>query len=73
MTALHRVRVKGPVRTGLDVVPAVGHPDEMEPSPDASEALARAHEHALTWLAGLPDRVVPPVASVAEVAEALGP
>ena len=52
-------------RAGLDAVPAVGHPDEMEPSPDASEALSRAHEHALSWLAGLPDRSVPPSASVA--------
>ncbi|MDP2773855.1 MAG: aminotransferase class V-fold PLP-dependent enzyme [Nocardioides sp.] len=37
-----------------------------------AEALARAHEHALTWLASLPDRAVPPAASVAEVVAALG-
>lgn len=73
MTALHRVRVKRPVCTGLDGARAVGHPDEMEPSPDASKALARAHEHALSWLAGLPDRPVPPASSVADVIEALGP
>ena len=36
------------------------------------KALARAHEHALDWLAALPDRSVPPLASVAEVVEALG-
>jgi hypothetical protein len=37
-----------------------------------AEALARAHEHALTWLSSLPDRAVPPAASVAEVVAALG-
>ncbi|WP_313406436.1 aminotransferase class V-fold PLP-dependent enzyme [Aeromicrobium sp.] len=44
----------------------------MDRSPEASEALARAHEHALRWLASLPDRAVPPKAPVAQVAEALG-
>ncbi|GAA3526607.1 aspartate aminotransferase family protein [Aeromicrobium flavum] len=56
----------------MDSLPAVGHADEMDPSPDASAALARAHEHALRWLATLPDRAVPPSASVAEVVAALG-
>jgi glutamate/tyrosine decarboxylase-like PLP-dependent enzyme len=40
--------------------------------PDAARALARAHEHALRWLSSLPDRPVPPDASVAEVVAALG-
>ena len=44
----------------------------MDRTPDAAAALARAHEHALTWLATLPDRAVPPTASVAEVVAALG-
>ena len=44
----------------------------MDRSPDAAEALGRAHEHALRWLASLPDRAVPPAASVAEVVAALG-
>ncbi len=46
--------------------------DGVEGTPDVAEALARAHEHALRWLAALPDRGVPPAASVAEVAAALG-
>ncbi|MBA4609213.1 aspartate aminotransferase family protein [Aeromicrobium sp. Marseille-Q0843] len=44
----------------------------MDRPPDASEALARAHQHALSWLATLPDRPVPPAASVADVIAALG-
>ncbi len=44
----------------------------MGRTPDAAEALARAHEHALAWLSSLPDRAVPPAASVAEVVAALG-
>ena len=44
----------------------------MDRSPDAAEVLARAHEHALRWLATLPDRPVPPAASAAEVVAALG-
>ncbi|WP_122261900.1 pyridoxal phosphate-dependent decarboxylase family protein [Ornithinimicrobium cerasi] len=44
----------------------------MGRTPDGAEALARAHEHALTWLSSLPDRAVPPSASVAEVVAALG-
>ncbi|SKB10092.1 pyridoxal phosphate-dependent decarboxylase family protein [Aeromicrobium choanae] len=44
----------------------------MDRPPDTSEALARAHEHALSWLATLPDRPVPPAASVADVIAALG-
>lgn len=44
----------------------------MGRTPDAAEALARAHEHALLWLSSLPDRAVPPAASVAEVVAALG-
>ena len=44
----------------------------MDRSPDAAEALDRAHEHALRWLATLPDRAVPPAASVADVVAALG-
>lgn len=39
---------------------------------DASAALTRAREHALTWLSSLPERAVPPVASVADVVAALG-
>lgn len=57
---------------GMDSLTRRGHPDEMDSSPDAAEALARAHEHALSWLATLPDRPVPPTASVAEVVAALG-
>jgi len=56
----------------MDSPSSVGHPDEMDRPPDASEALARAHEHALSWLATLPDRPVPPAASVADVIAALG-
>ena len=44
----------------------------MDRTPDAAEVLARAHEHALTWLASLSDRAVPPAATVAEVVAALG-
>lgn len=44
----------------------------MEPAPEPVEVLARAHDHALRWLATLTDRDVPPRASVAEVAAALG-
>ena len=44
----------------------------MGGTPEAARALARAHEHALTWLSSLPDRAVPPAASVAEVVAALG-
>ncbi len=44
----------------------------MDHSLSAAEPLARAHEHALRWLASLSDRAVPPTASVAEVAAALG-
>jgi glutamate/tyrosine decarboxylase-like PLP-dependent enzyme len=44
----------------------------VDRSTDGVEVLARAHEHASKWLAGLPDRAVPPVASVAEVVAALG-
>jgi glutamate/tyrosine decarboxylase-like PLP-dependent enzyme len=40
--------------------------------PVAAEPLARAHEHALRWLASLDDRDVPPRASAAQVADALG-
>lgn len=43
--------------------------DAVDHAPDA---LARAHEHALTWLSSLPGRAVPPAASVAEVVAALG-
>ncbi|WP_322936261.1 pyridoxal phosphate-dependent decarboxylase family protein [Nocardioides bizhenqiangii] len=46
--------------------------DEVDTG-DAGQALARAHEHALTWLATLTDRAVPPAASVADVVAALGP
>jgi glutamate/tyrosine decarboxylase-like PLP-dependent enzyme len=46
--------------------------DEVDPRPDAAEPLARAYEHALRWLATLPDRSVPPAAPVAEVVAALG-
>ena len=45
-------------------------PDEV---PAAIEALARAHHHALRWLAGLPDRDVPPALQVAALVERLGP
>ncbi len=38
----------------------------------AADALQRAHAHALTWLATLTDRPVPPRAQVAEVIERLG-
>ena len=41
-------------------------------APDVAEALARAHEHALTWLTSLTDRAVPPAASVSQVVAALG-
>jgi glutamate/tyrosine decarboxylase-like PLP-dependent enzyme len=41
-------------------------------APVAAEPLARAHEHALRWLASLDDRDVPPRASAAQVADALG-
>jgi glutamate/tyrosine decarboxylase-like PLP-dependent enzyme len=44
----------------------------MASTPEAVAALARAHEHVLTWLASLSDRAVPPSASVAEVVAALG-
>jgi glutamate/tyrosine decarboxylase-like PLP-dependent enzyme len=44
----------------------------MDPSSDASEALARAHEHTLRWLDTLPSRSVPPAASVAAIIAALG-
>jgi glutamate/tyrosine decarboxylase-like PLP-dependent enzyme len=44
----------------------------MDPTTDTAAALDRAHEHALTWLADLPDRAVPPAASVQEVVAALG-
>lgn len=40
--------------------------------PVAAEPLARAHEHALRWLASLDDRDVPPRATAAQVADALG-
>ena len=46
--------------------------DEVGGTADNAGALARAHEHALTWLSSLPDRAVPPAASVAEVVAALG-
>lgn len=46
--------------------------DEVDRSSDVSQTLARAQEHALRWLATLPDRAVPPTASVAEVVGALG-
>jgi glutamate/tyrosine decarboxylase-like PLP-dependent enzyme len=36
------------------------------------DPLRRAHEHALSWLAGVPDRPIPPVGDVDEVARALG-
>ena len=39
---------------------------------DRDAALARAHEHATTWLASLDTRPVPPQASVAEVVARLG-
>ena len=42
-------------------------------TPDAAGTLARAHDHALSWLSSLDDRGVAPAASVAEVAAALGP
>lgn len=56
---------------------------EVQPRPTRSDAdparrflggevLARAHQHALEWLTDLPDRTVPPTASVADVAAALG-
>ena len=38
----------------------------------ASEALDRARAHATTWLASLPGRPVPPRATAAQVADALG-
>jgi len=44
----------------------------VDHSLSAAEPLARAHEHALRWLASLSDRAVPPTASVAEVVAALG-
>lgn len=40
--------------------------------PDDHQALARAHQLALDWLATVRDRPVPPRASVADVVEALG-
>ena len=46
--------------------------DVVEGAPDAARALARAHEHASTWLSTLSVRAVPPAASVAEVVAALG-
>ena len=39
---------------------------------DRDDALARAHEHASTWLASLTDRPVPPQATVADVVARLG-
>ena len=39
---------------------------------DRDAALARAHEHATTWLASLATRPVPPQASVADVVARLG-
>src|SRR5689334_7075032 len=39
---------------------------------DSAPALSTAHEHARAWLAGLPDRPVPPRATAEEVAGALG-
>ena len=44
----------------------------MDRTPDAAEALDRAHEHALRWLATLADRAVPPAAPVTDVVAALG-
>lgn len=44
----------------------------MGHTPDAAGALARAHQHALTWLNSLPDRAVPPGATVTQVVAALG-
>ncbi len=38
----------------------------------AAAALERAHAHALTWLASLPERDVPPRTQVAELVERLG-
>jgi hypothetical protein len=46
--------------------------DVGDRSPGDAAVLARAQEHALRWLATLPERAVPPVASVAEVVAALG-
>ncbi len=57
-------------RSWPDTTRKVG--DEVDRSPDAAEVLDRAHEHALRWLATLPDRAVPPAASVADVVAALG-
>lgn len=54
------------------MVPIVSHPDDVDRTGDAAGALARAHEHALAWLATLSDRAVPPAASVQEVVAALG-
>jgi glutamate/tyrosine decarboxylase-like PLP-dependent enzyme len=39
---------------------------------DRESALARAHEHAVSWLASLDSRPVPPQATVEEVVERLG-
>jgi glutamate/tyrosine decarboxylase-like PLP-dependent enzyme len=45
----------------------------VTPQPDAySAALDRAREHTRAWLTSLPDRLVPPSASVDEVVKALG-
>ncbi|HEX5917357.1 MAG TPA: aminotransferase class V-fold PLP-dependent enzyme [Nocardioides sp.] len=48
--------------------------DDVDPTrgraPD--EVLARAHQHAIAWLEALPDRTVPPAATVEEVVAALG-
>ncbi len=50
----------------------VSHAVGVGRTPEAAAILARAHEHALTWLSTLDDRGVAPAASVAEVAAALG-
>ena len=46
--------------------------EPLADEPLADQPLARAHEHARAWLASLDDRDVPPRASAAEVADALG-
>ncbi len=43
-----------------------------QPPPVHAEPLARAHEHALRWLASLDTRDIPPAADAAEIADRLG-
>ncbi len=43
-----------------------------QPPPERAEPLARAHDHALRWLASLDARDIPPSADAAEIAERLG-